>query len=352
MRHLISAAYFFSAYAGLPLLVRAIQRRRCGVFPRVLFAHRVIDFTQPLFTFYMGLDFLTVMDFRRRLEYLRKNFKIISIDEYARYVQTGEAPQSNTIVLTFDDGYRCFYTSIFPLLKKYNISATMFLCTECLEKGAILLHDRLGYILATSSETKFSLPELDSRIFSLGSEEERALVFREVGAKIHLMCHDEKVRTVDRLSEVLKVDESAIPRHIPMLSWSEVREMQDSGLVTFGAHTVSHAILTSIGIREARDEILQSKQVMEKELDVPVRFMAYPNGADDDFNESVKEAVQEAGYDLAFTTISRFGGQIDPYELPRDGFSSSEPFSRFKLRVSGFFDFCRPPLTGKLWRAR
>jgi peptidoglycan/xylan/chitin deacetylase (PgdA/CDA1 family) len=350
MKHLLRAAYFCSANTGLPLLVRTMHRRRYGQFPRVLFAHRVIDFTQPLFSFFMGLDFLTVPDFCQRLEYLRKNFQIISIDEYARYVQTGEAPQSNTIVLTFDDGYRCFYTRIFPLLKKYNIPATMFLCTECLEKGAILLHDRLGYMVATSPVTKFSLPELGARIYSLSSEGERIQVFRDIGARIHMMSHDEKVGTVDKLSEVLKVDESGIPQHVPMLSWSEVREMLCSGLVTFGAHTVSHPILTSIGMREARYEIIHSKTVIEKELNVPVRFMAYPNGADEDFNESIKGAVKEAGYDLAFTTISRFGGQRDPYELPRDGFSSSESISRFKLRVSGLFDFFGPPGAGKLWR--
>ena len=35
-------------------------------------------------------------------------------------------PPQKPIVLTFDDGYRDFYTDVFPILKKYNVKAVVF----------------------------------------------------------------------------------------------------------------------------------------------------------------------------------------------------------------------------------
>lgn len=39
-----------------------------------------------------------------------------------------------SIILTFDDGYRDFYTDVFPILKKYNVKATIFIVPNFLNK--------------------------------------------------------------------------------------------------------------------------------------------------------------------------------------------------------------------------
>lgn len=331
------AVYFIGSVTGMASILRRIYRRMYKSHARVLYLHRVIDTGDPLYPFLKRLRFLTVEDFHKRLKYILKHYTFVSIDEYSQYLQNAKRWPSDIIAMTFDDGYGCFYTNVFPLLKKYNVPAMVFLSTGCLNNNGILLHDRLTYIIGATSIARFRLPELGPESFSLATESERVQVYHEISQRLKRIPNAERAMIVEKLSRVLLVSENEVRRNIRMLSWAEIREMADSGLVTFGAHTVSHPILSRVSIEEAKKEILYSKLVIEKELGVPVRFLAYPNGREADFNESIKEVARQIGYEFAFTTIEKIQNKHDPYELPRYGVIK-EDFYRFTLRMAGLFD--------------
>jgi peptidoglycan/xylan/chitin deacetylase (PgdA/CDA1 family) len=46
-----------------------------------------------------------------------------------------------------------------------------------------------------------------------------------------------------------------------MLSWPEIEEMQESGLITVGSHSHTHPNLTSISKEEVINEIETSKRI-------------------------------------------------------------------------------------------
>jgi peptidoglycan/xylan/chitin deacetylase (PgdA/CDA1 family) len=81
--------------------------------------------------------------------------------------------------------------------------------------------------------------------------------------------------------------------------WRELKEMSDSGLITIGSHTKSHAWLPDQGDGKLKEELEASKAVLEKGLGRKVDFLCYPLGAHD---ERVKKAVKEAGYAAAVAT--------------------------------------------------
>lgn len=67
--------------------------------------------------------------FERQIRWLRENgYHGVTVSEAARLVSKG-APAEKTVAITFDDGYRNFYTHAFPVLKRYEYAATMFLPT-------------------------------------------------------------------------------------------------------------------------------------------------------------------------------------------------------------------------------
>src|SRR3972149_8640064 len=68
-------------------------------------------------------------DFERHVKYFIKQFNIISLKECVDCLKEGRV-RSNSLVITFDDGYQSFYKEIYPVLKKYNIHATVFLTTD------------------------------------------------------------------------------------------------------------------------------------------------------------------------------------------------------------------------------
>ena len=67
--------------------------------------------------------------FNQQMAYLAaKKRKVIPLAELVRRLRAHE-PLGGAVILTFDDGYRDNYTTVFPLLKQYNFPATIFVTT-------------------------------------------------------------------------------------------------------------------------------------------------------------------------------------------------------------------------------
>ncbi|HEY0280053.1 MAG TPA: polysaccharide deacetylase family protein, partial [Solirubrobacterales bacterium] len=80
------------------------------------------------------------------------------------------------------------------------------------------------------------------------------------------------------------------------------------------AHTIHHLNLTELGPEEVEEEVAGSRKILQKDYGVPVDNFCYPSGQ---FDESVVEAVEEAGYTGATTEISGFAERGKPFELAR-----------------------------------
>jgi peptidoglycan/xylan/chitin deacetylase (PgdA/CDA1 family) len=90
------------------------------------------------------------------------------------------------------------------------------------------------------------------------------------------------------------------------LTWQQVRQLDQSGLITIAAHTVNHRNLASLSAADQEYEIITGKHLLEAKLGHPVRHFAYPYGA---FNNVTLKIVQKAGFTSAVTTIP---GSLQP----------------------------------------
>lgn len=69
--------------------------------------------------------------FRRQMKFLKENdYKIVSLQKLVENLGSKKAVSPKTIALTFDDGFRNFYLSAFPVLAAYDFTATVFLVTD------------------------------------------------------------------------------------------------------------------------------------------------------------------------------------------------------------------------------
>ena len=95
--------------------------------------------------------------------------------------------------------------------------------------------------------------------------------------------------------------------------------MEESGVVSFGAHTMRHPILGYLADpAEVQQEVGECRRVLEQQLGHPVRIFAYPVGKPEHIGEEGLQAVKEAGYGWALTTIEEVNNpQTDPYLLRR-----------------------------------
>lgn len=173
----------------------------------------------------------------------------------------GDLPE-RAVVVTVDDGFRSAYTILFPLLKRYEAKATLFVYTDWIGKTS------------------------------------RAL------------------------------------------TWEQLREMAQSGLVEIASHTVTHTYPRLLKRMLSREqfrqrmlwEFAQSKKELEGRLGVNVNGLAYPGGQTDG---TIKELAKEAGYRWAVAINPEpMTVNSDLYSLPRYGVNSETFVATLKTWVT------------------
>ena len=91
--------------------------------------------------------------------------------------------------------------------------------------------------------------------------------------------------------------------------------MRDAGM-TIGSHSATHAFLTNESLERVQQEAAASRSVLQQRLAVKANCFAYPGG---DFNPAVVNAVDAAGYTMAFTICRHRDSRYPTLTLPRCG---------------------------------
>ena len=100
-----------------------------------------------------------------------------------------------------------------------------------------------------------------------------------------------------------------------LMSTEEILEMQNSGLVEFGGHTLTHLDFNKAEKEIAEREIREDKEITEERLNKKLTVFAYPYGHR---KEETKKLVEEAGYDFAVSTDTGAGIFTDDlYDIRR-----------------------------------
>ena len=68
--------------------------------------------------------------FEKQMQYLKDyNYNVIKLSDLINFLESNKELPKKTVVLTFDDGFEDNYSNVFPILKKHNFPATIFLIT-------------------------------------------------------------------------------------------------------------------------------------------------------------------------------------------------------------------------------
>lgn len=297
--------------------------------------HRIDDPFRGDFDSFKPNVSATPQVFERQMEYLAEWFNVVSLKDVVEWLAGRRDLPPYAALITFDDGYLDNYTSAFPILRKYNFPALIFLTTGHIGSNAPFYWDMAAYCFSHTQSDHLTFP--DGRVQGWSNPAERDQVSKNWIEFLKTLPQAEKQIYVENLPVVLGV---AIPAGFfqsLMLDWDQVREMQKSG-IEFGAHTVHHPILTRIPLEEVREEVLESKSRIENELGVPVLGFAYPNGQASDLNQEVEKIVAESGFRAAFTLLNGPSSQGEvkrnPYAIRRTFISHRHSLAEYAMLLS------------------
>lgn len=309
------------------LLPKASWRKRAQGSARIFYYHRVNDENDPFF------DAIPTGLFEVHMRYLARHYKVVSLAELQRHLDSGESNEM-VVGVTFDDGYRDNYECAFPVLQRYRIPATIFLTTGAIDSGEPLWFEQLAEAIKKTPHEYIDL-EIDiPRRFWMRNPAERLESNRKIFALLRAFNDTERRTWVAELLGKLGAA-GEWERKGKMLTWDQVRLMKTQG-IDFGGHTVTHPFLSKLAPRQAEWEISECKRRIEAETQKPVSFFAYPNGREEDFAASNKDILRNAGYRGAVTTIWGMNYRTtDCMELKRGGPWENSP-EMFALKLDWY----------------
>lgn len=198
----------------------------------------------------------------------------VSLDAVRDHYVDGVPLPEGAVLITFDDGYRDNLENALPVLRRLGYPAVLFVPIGFLEDDRPLPHEEALHALGV---------------------------------------------------------------HNPTLGWDELAELEAGG-VRIESHGIGHRPVSELDPAEAAREIAVSKLRLEERLGREVEAYAFVKGSQADYRPEHASLVQQAGYKLAFTSVSGANGPgSDRFRLRRYNVEPYPPRT-FELVLAGACD--------------
>lgn len=263
-----------------------------------------------LFRFLFQGDKVTILLFHdidiktaeQTFSYLTKEYNIIDLDTYIEAHMTKDYDKipKNAMIITFDDGHIGNY-DILPVIEKYNIPVTIFLCASII--------DTTRHFWFSTEVTEISESEIKAK-----SNQERLNFLEKKG-----FWQEREFDTPEALSK------------------KQIKQMSEH--VNMQSHTCFHPILPKCSNSDAHKEIIESKKILEEDYGLTINTIAYPNG---DYSDRDIEIVKKAGYSCAITVDSGFNTlESDLFRLKRVSVNDTKDINELIVKSSGIWAFLK-----------
>lgn len=253
--------------------------------------------------------------------FLIKKYNSVNLNDLINLYNSG-GDLHNICHITVDDGDKSFYNVIYPVLKKHKIPATIFVSSDvAINRVNFWFQEIVGY-------ERQNLLKIVSEVMDFNLNNKNHIHLDDI-----LKCF-----TITQILEIInRYQKKFHPAKKPFqnMSVSELKEVENSGLVTIGAHTLRHPILANEEMQVSKDEIISSIANLADILGHEVTYFAYPNGLPGlDFGQREMGILNEIGCLCAFSTESgNFNQSSELLSIPRYGLSCGESRNYIKTRL-------------------
>jgi len=308
----------------------------------VLMYHRILPRTDSRAQLEEPGMMVTPETFRNNIKLASQYFDFISISNWLERKSTGQPLPQKACAITFDDGWQDNYEFAFPILKELQVPATIFLVSDMINTVNAFWPERLAKIAADISAKHSAYWNHDtlswlrsgSTSFQFGTTPPDSEQISQLIANVKRLPDTEIHQRLDQITNDLDLPRAS--EAASLLTWRQVTEMTQSGLIEAGSHTCHHIRLNEQTDSElAKREIINSKTTIEQQIRAPVKTFCFPNG---DFSQQAMDLVKQH-YLGAVTTQSGWNSSsTDNFLLHRIGIHEdiADNKTAFLARLSGW----------------
>ena len=240
---------------------------------------------------------MSATDSERNFSYLKRQYNIISLNDYLSAVKNGTPLPHKAIVITFDDGHISNY-DLLPVIKRLQIPITIFLCSE-------IVNTHRHFWFRHNQEVKANVES-----FKRMPNEQRLEALKAYGFEQSAEYSDRQALTHEQIKE--------------MKPW-----------VDFQSHTCFHPILPQCDDDTAKQEIAGSKKHLEDTSALSINALSYPNG---DYSARDIRLAKEAGYICGITVDIGYNDLgSDLFRLKRFSVNDAHTTTELMVKASGCY---------------
>ncbi|MBU0469569.1 MAG: polysaccharide deacetylase family protein [Candidatus Omnitrophica bacterium] len=315
-------------YLGIGHMYKAfVNKKRCAI----LSYHSVAPHNSEN-ALYKDM-FVTPENFEAQVKYISENCNVLSLEDLNNKLSDKSLPEKS-VVITFDDAYWDIYEYAYPILKKYNLPAAVFVSTLYIESGKSFYWDKLMSILNSAKEMSFrgevNGKDIACNLTNEGSRNNAYFAFIDL-----FKCEyfERKEELLGQLAEHLRADMDSYKTKT--LTWDVMREMKNNN-ITFGSHTHSHEVMRILSMEEIRKEIEKSKEILDNKLEQVTEYIAFPYGSYSDIGIDAPKIALELGFKRAMSLEQGFAlDNSDEKLLKRIGIGGIDSHEEFQLKLLG-----------------
>jgi peptidoglycan/xylan/chitin deacetylase (PgdA/CDA1 family) len=226
--------------------------------------------------------------FERQLDHLGRRYRVVPASRLQAAAAERRRGRRIPLAITFDDDDPGYRKRVAPALRRAGLTATFLLNGGSLERPAPLWWRQLQAAWDRGAVD----PALVSVLPGPAAAGEPSL--EGLGHAVSRLPPAERARVEETLSE--RVGQDA---QLCGMAREEVRELAAAGF-EIGFHTVRHDYLPVLDDEELHGSVRHGRVELAEAAGAPLEVFAYPNGGTD---ERVRQAVEEAGFRFAFTTV-------------------------------------------------
>lgn len=258
---------------------------------------------------------------------LKKRFTMVSMEDIERYYYNGTKLKKSCHI-TFDDGHKSLYDNVFPIVKKHNIPISVYVSPKII-----------------SEQTNFWFQEVDGfekeKVLGIISEHFSGNTEKYKEHRLKNIFKSFSINDIHTIINHYRKDYNLEAKPYQNITKEQMLEMQESGLVTFGAHTLNHPVLPNESDETAEYEIGKSIEWLAELTGRPVKYWAFPNG---DCTHRDVGLLKKFNIKLGFSTKfgTRFHRDANPLLIPRTGFTyGSKNYLLLKMLFGKYWDKMR-----------
>lgn len=232
--------------------------------------------------------------FEKCIKYIKRKYEVVVLEDYL-LGQGDFLNHKNIATILFDDGYLDNYEYALPILEKYNVKASFYIVTDCIDNNVLTWTHALDHLFQFTSKKSLSFTSafLPKTLQNLeASSKEGLLSFaKELKPFLKTISYTERNKVLAEIEN--QFDDVKLPKI--MMNWNHIRELSKLGH-HIGSHTVSHAMLGTVADKKIiQSELVASKERIVEEIKKDPLSISYPVGS---YNHEVQKLSKENGYKL------------------------------------------------------